>query len=92
MWKPLQKSVKSLAPVPLHKLGIPPIVVASMNDPYCAINRTAKRAAYWGARFVSVGNKGHINSDSGLGNWEDGLSILRELEHAAGANQYRHAS
>jgi uncharacterized protein len=83
---------KSFAPVPLGKLNIPAIVVASMNDPYCEIQRAAKWAAYWGARFVSVGNKGHINSESGLGNWEDGLGLLRQLELAAGAQQYKRAS
>jgi predicted alpha/beta hydrolase family esterase len=83
---------KTFAPVPLSRLNIPAIVVASMNDPYCAIGQAAKWAAYWGARFVSVGNKGHINSDSGLGNWEEGLNLLRELDYAENAGRYKHAS
>jgi uncharacterized protein len=83
---------KTFAPVPLNKLNIPAIVVASMNDPYCVINRAATWAAYWGARFVSLGNKGHINSDSDLGDWEEGLALLRELEYTAGRSQYRYAS
>ena len=83
---------KTFAPVPLNKLGIPAIVVASMNDPYCAIDRAAKWAAYWGARFVSVGNKGHINSNSNLGNWEEGLSLMRELEYMSASRQYKYAS
>lgn len=83
---------KTFAPVPLGKIGIPSIVVASMNDPYCSIGRAAKWAAYWGARFVSLGHKGHINSNSNLGNWEEGLSLLRELENMAAANQYKFAS
>lgn len=83
---------KTFTPVPLNKLGIPAMVVASMNDPYCAINRAAKWAAYWGARFVSVGNKGHINSDSGLGNWDEGLVLLKELEYMAATSEYKYAS
>ena len=83
---------KTFAPVPTGKIGIPSIVVASMNDPYCAINRAATWAAYWGARFVSPGNKGHINSDSNLGDWEEGLSLLRELEYKAAERQYKYAS
>lgn len=83
---------KSFAPVPLNKLGIPAIVVASMNDPYCAINRAAKWAAYWGARFVGVGNKGHINSNSNLHDWEEGLSLLRELEYMGSEARYKRAS
>jgi predicted alpha/beta hydrolase family esterase len=83
---------KTFAPVPLGKIGIPTIVVASMNDPYCTMSRAAKWAAYWGARFVSVGNKGHINSDSNLGNWDDGFLLLRELGYTVGENQYKRAS
>jgi predicted alpha/beta hydrolase family esterase len=83
---------KTFAPVPLAKIGLPAIVVASMNDPYCSIGQAAKWAAYWGARFVSVGNQGHINSNSNLGDWEEGLSLLRELEYMAGATHYRRAS
>jgi hypothetical protein len=37
--------------------------------------------AYWGSRFVGVGNKGHINAQSGIHNWEEGLSVLRQLEN-----------
>ena len=71
---------KSFTPVPLAPLPLPAIVVASMNDPHCTIERAAKWAAYWRTRFVSVGNKGHINSDSNLNDWHEGLSLLRELE------------
>jgi predicted alpha/beta hydrolase family esterase len=83
---------KTFTPIPLNKLGIPAIVVASMNDPYCAINRAATWAAWWGTRFISLGNKGHINSDSNLQNWEEGLSLLNELEIMAAERQYKFAS
>jgi uncharacterized protein len=80
---------QSFTPVPTEKLDIPTIVVASMNDPYCAMQRAAKWAAYWGSRFVGVGNKGHINSQSNLDDWEEGLAILQQLEHTIDNRTYR---
>lgn len=78
--------LKSFAPVPVEKLFIPTIVIASMNDPYCAMGRAAKWAAYWGSRFVGIGNKGHINSQSGLQDWSEGVAILKDLEEMVEAN------
>lgn len=82
---------KTFTPVPVEKLGIPTIVVASMNDPYCSMQRAAKWAAYWGSRFVGVGNKGHINGQSGLADWEDGLALLQQLEMVAENSRYSYA-
>jgi len=84
--------LKTFAPVPLQKLPIPAIVVASMNDPYCTIERAARWAAYWGSRFVSIGDRGHINADSNLHDWSEGFVLLQELENTIGVRQYRHAS
>lgn len=83
--------MRSFVPVAIDKLYFPAIVVASMNDPFCSMQQAARWAAYWGARFVSVGNKGHINGDSGLDNWEEGLALLQELKQTAEKSQYRFA-
>ena len=32
-----------------------------------------------GSRFVDVGNRGHINSDSKLGAWPEGQALLASL-------------
>jgi predicted alpha/beta hydrolase family esterase len=29
---------------------------------------------------VDVGARGHVNADSGLGDWPEGLALLRALE------------
>jgi predicted alpha/beta hydrolase family esterase len=55
-------------------------VVASSDDPYCAIERAREMAGQWGARFVDIGARGHVNADSGLGDWPEGLALLRALE------------
>jgi predicted alpha/beta hydrolase family esterase len=78
--------LKSFAPVPVEKLFMPTIVVASMNDPYCAMERAAKWAAWWGSRFVAIGNKGHINGESDLHDWKEGQAVLWQLEELVEAN------
>jgi uncharacterized protein len=77
------ETLRSFAPIPLSRFSFPSIVVASTNDPYAATHRAAQWAAYWGSRFVSVGNKGHINTASNLGMWSEGLSLLDALTSTA---------
>lgn len=67
------------APMPLVPLPFPSIVVASTNDPYVTASRAAELAAAWGARFELLGALGHLNSESGLGDWPQGLGFLKSL-------------
>jgi hypothetical protein len=36
-------------------------------------------ARLWGSRFVDAGPAGHINGDSGVGDWPEGKRLLRLL-------------
>jgi uncharacterized protein len=54
-------------------------LVASSNDPFCSLPRARGMAADWGAGFVDLGTRGHINADSGLGDWPEGLALLHAL-------------
>jgi hypothetical protein len=36
-------------------------------------------AADWGASYVDAGARGHLNSESGLGDWLEGRRMLTEL-------------
>ncbi|WP_334188293.1 RBBP9/YdeN family alpha/beta hydrolase [Noviherbaspirillum sp.] len=67
-------SMPSLNPLPLKSL-----VVSSEDDPYGAPGYARTCASAWGSRFVNVGNAGHINTDSRLGTWEQGMTLLRSL-------------
>lgn len=67
------------SPVPLSRLRFPSIVVASSDDPYGSLEFTRGLADAWGSRFASIGPAGHINADSGLGDWPDGLELFRQL-------------
>jgi len=57
----------------------PSIVVASTNDPYGSLEFAKSSATAWGSRFISIGAAGHINSQSGLGEWSEGFAILKQL-------------
>jgi predicted alpha/beta hydrolase family esterase len=70
-------------PMPMARLYFPTIVVASTNDEFVTLARAAEFAKAWGSRLVDIGNAGHINSASGLGNWPRGKKLLAELTGAA---------
>jgi uncharacterized protein len=67
------------APMPTEGLPFRTIVVASDDDQYVTPARAAAFAKAWGARLVTIGRAGHINSASGLGSWLDGQRLLEEL-------------
>jgi predicted alpha/beta hydrolase family esterase len=71
--------VRGFAPMPLATLPFRAIVVASRTDPYVRRVRAQQMAERWGARFVDVGRLGHINADSGIGEWPEGHRLLEEL-------------
>lgn len=75
----------SWSPVVLQPLPFPSVLIGSQDDPYCRIERARHFAERWGSRFVDYGNAGHINADSGLGDWPDGHDRLLELCRASGA-------
>lgn len=67
------------ADVARGRLPFASVVVASTDDPWCAPDVAFALAAGWGARTVSAGPAGHLNADSGLGDWPDGWALLRTL-------------
>ena len=58
------------------------IVVASSNDPFCPVRRAGAYARSWGSEFVRMQNAGHINVESGHGDWPLGLALLGSLTDA----------
>ncbi len=73
------RELADFAPVPRELLPFPTIVVSSNNDPYLSVDRAREISRAWGSRFVSIGAAGHVNGDSGLGDWPEGKRLLRLL-------------
>ena len=67
------------APIPVEPLPFAATVVSSQDDPFVAFERARELARRWGAEFVDAGVIGHINADSGLGDWPEGRRLLRAL-------------
>jgi predicted alpha/beta hydrolase family esterase len=66
-------------PVIRQRLPFPSLVVASANDTFCDIGSAEAMARDWSSGFVSIGERGHINGDSDLGDWPQGLEWLGQL-------------
>lgn len=77
------KSATAFGELQLHPLPFPSMVIASTNDPYGTAIYACDRAAVWESEYVEIGECGHINSMSGLGDWPEGLALLEGfwLEH-----------
>ncbi|HAT31397.1 MAG TPA: alpha/beta hydrolase [Janthinobacterium sp.] len=67
------------AALPLGPLPCPSIMISSSDDPWMALPCAAAWAARWGSHFIDVGPLGHINAESGLGDWLFGQSQLQVL-------------
>ena len=75
----LRQMIPGWAPIVRHRLPFPALLVAADDDPYCDAQRSRGMAADWGARFVDRGPGGHLNGESGLGDWPEGRALLNEL-------------
>lgn len=73
------EGVSGFTPVPMQALPFRSILVASNNDPHAEIEVLKHFAMAWGSDFREVGACGHINAESGLDEWPQGLSMLQEL-------------
>jgi predicted alpha/beta hydrolase family esterase len=75
----LRPLLATWSPVPLQPLPFKSVLVGSHNDPYCALERAQVFAQAWGAEFVDYGRAGHLNAESGLGDWAGGWDLLKRL-------------
>ncbi len=66
------------APIVRERLPFPSVLVGSQNDPYCARARAEELAHHWGSRWIDAGAVGHINAESGLGDWPQGHALLQD--------------
>jgi hypothetical protein len=69
--------------LPHGALPCPSIMVASANDPWMTAHSAETWARRWGSDFVNAGALGHINAESGLGDWRFGQRLLQALARRA---------
>jgi predicted alpha/beta hydrolase family esterase len=76
--------ISDFAPPARVSFGVPGLVVISSNDPYAEESFSLELARAWGLEVVRLGLCGHINDQSGYGDWAEGLELLeRFLERLA---------
>lgn len=75
------------AQLPQQPLPVPTQIIASSNDPWLTEAKAAYWALLWGADYYRFKNVGHINSDSNLGEWPEGIGHLQRLLHKAKSRQ-----
>jgi predicted alpha/beta hydrolase family esterase len=82
----LQASLKSWSPVPFNHLPFKSFLLGSQDDPYCSFARARAFAESWGSEFIDYGARGHINAESGLGDWHEGRALLARLSGIEATN------
>lgn len=65
--------------LPQTPLQVPATIIASSNDPWLTDSKAAYWALQWGTDFLRLNNVGHINSESNLGFWPEGIQLLQQL-------------
>ncbi|KAB2897677.1 MAG: serine hydrolase family protein [Burkholderiaceae bacterium] len=75
----LAAQITGWSPIARQRLPFAATLVGSQDDPYCSFDRAQGLAADWGARFIDYGARGHINAESGLGDWTEGHGWLQAL-------------
>jgi predicted alpha/beta hydrolase family esterase len=75
----LRQMIPGWAPIARQRLPFAACLVAADNDPYCSAARARGMANDWGADFVEAGALGHINAESGLGDWPEGRRMLEAV-------------
>jgi predicted alpha/beta hydrolase family esterase len=73
----------SWRPVVRQRLPFGALALISTDDPFSAADRAQSLAEDWGAQVQLVGARGHVNAESGLGNWPQGLRWLAGLAEGA---------
>jgi predicted alpha/beta hydrolase family esterase len=75
----LRPVLTSWSPVAMQRLPFASVLISSQNDPYCSVDRSHQFAEAWGAEWVNAGVQGHLNADSMIGDWPEGLAQLHKL-------------
>ena len=68
-WRPVQR----------QHLPFAALLVHSEDDPFSSTEASLRLAADWAVPDWPLGQRGHVNAESGLGDWPEGLLRLQQL-------------
>lgn len=72
-------ALADFAPPALQPFGVPGLVVISSTDTFADETYGVHLARSWGLAAELIGASGHINAESGHGDWPEGLVLLERL-------------
>lgn len=68
--------LSSWRPIIRSRLPFRSLLVYSDNDPFCTAQSASRMASDWGSDKQALGQAGHVNGDSGLGDWPQARAWL----------------
>ncbi len=74
----LKKNLSGFKSVPVV-FECPSWLVYSENDPFASVQYSKKMGLNYEMKCINVGLKGHINSYSNIGNWDEGIWLLNQM-------------
>ncbi len=74
----------SWRPIVRQRLPFAAVVATSSDDPFCSAERGAQFAVEWGAEHRVIGAAGHVNTETGLGDWPVGRAWVNTLVRSVG--------
>jgi predicted alpha/beta hydrolase family esterase len=80
----MREVVPSWPPIPMKPLPFRSMLLISRDDPYCAYERAQAFGRAWGSEVLDQGARGHLNAESGLGDWPEGHELLQQLIRSSG--------
>lgn len=66
--------------LPHSTLPVPGLVVGSLSDPWLSWGKAQLWAQRWELPIYCAGHAGHINVESGHGEWHEGRQLLKKLQ------------
>jgi predicted alpha/beta hydrolase family esterase len=65
--------------IPDGPLACRSVLIGSTNDPWLSPEHALRLAKLWGATYIELRSAGHINAESGFGDWPAGRALLDAL-------------
>lgn len=65
--------------LPDSTLPVPGLVIGSLTDPWLSWSKAQQWAQRWELPIFCAGEAGHINAESGHGDWNEGWELLQRL-------------
>lgn len=75
----MPKEILEFSPIPTELLPFKSLVITSNNDFYVSSKRAEELAKSWGSEFINIGDLGHINGESNIGDWLEGRVLFERF-------------